>query len=139
MISPRMMFPHLSSSIKALLKYANEARRKEHRAVKWGVAEALRTPVTGRCYLLSRFSIGGREMLTGITGGPPSGNEGQGTKVDTPEWDGRAWSLVEGVGPLIPFDSPSGQSIQEAGIWLHQTLCQTSLPVTVSLHHQAAF
>lgn len=78
MISPRMMFPHLSSSIKALLKYANEARRKEHRAVKWGVAEALRTPVTGQRYLLSRFSTGGRETLTGVVGEGQRGGGGSG-------------------------------------------------------------
>lgn len=82
-------------------------------------------------------------MLTGIMGkdsaeveGPPSGDEWQSAEVDTPEWDGKAWSLVEGVGSFILFDSPSSQSVQEAGIWLRQTLCQTSLPV---MHHHVGF
>lgn len=57
------MLCHLSSSIRALLKYANEARSSEHRAVKWGVADARRTPVTGRRHFLSRFSIGRRAVL----------------------------------------------------------------------------
>lgn len=63
-------------------------------------------------------------MLTGVVGkdsteveGPPSGDEGRGVEVDPPEWDGEAWSLAEEVGSFILLDSPSSQSIQEAGVW----------------------
>lgn len=53
-----MMFSHLSSSIKAPLKYADEACGWEHGAVKWGVANAPCTPVTRCCYSPAKFRTG---------------------------------------------------------------------------------
>lgn len=52
------MFSHLSSSIKAPLKYADEACGWEHGAVKWGVANAPCTPVTRCCYSPAKFRTG---------------------------------------------------------------------------------
>lgn len=64
----------------------------------------------------------------------PRRNEGQGAHLDTTERDGEAWSLAERVGSFILLDPPSSRAVQEAGMWLHQTSCQTSLPVTIGPH-----
>lgn len=144
------MFPHLSSSIKALLKYANDARREEHRAVKWGVADAPCTPVTGRCYLLSRFSVGRRALLTRHCAGhevgavPLSRNEGCNGEVCPLDWKAsflvKGWLLLFSDALSSPYMKHVGSICQIGSLHVcrFQNVTSHFVPNPLTCHHQFA-
>lgn len=150
-----MIFPHLSSSIGTLLKYANEPGGR-NTAVKWGVAGALCT--RDRTMPLNCPDLVSEESRADVTPGEdglkvavaPCRNEG----VCAPHHDGRA-GFVWGW-PRYSLDSPLSRSTEGAAVYganfRHRSIFvrkfQNGIPHfvpntlichRVSLHHRVCF